>query len=48
MDNPGWLQEYPDKEGYLRQKVLINFKQKFEFEIKDSRAGYLINVNDNC
>jgi hypothetical protein len=45
-DNPAWLQKYADKEGYLRQKVLINFYQKFEFEVKDPKSAYSLNVGD--
>jgi len=38
--NPEWLQRYKDKNGYLRQKVVINIFEKFEFKILDKTAGY--------
>jgi hypothetical protein len=44
--NPPWLQEHSDKEGYLRQKVLINVFQKFDFKIEKTEAAHVINVTD--
>jgi hypothetical protein len=44
-ENPVWLQTYDDKEGYLRQRVVVNLYQKFKFEIKDSKKAFCINVN---
>lgn len=45
-DNPAWLQEHEDKEGYLRQKALINLYQKFEFKVTEPRSAFCLNVND--
>ncbi|MEK9207211.1 MAG: hypothetical protein AAB922_01935 [Patescibacteria group bacterium] len=45
-DNPEWLREYSDKDGYLRRRVLINLSEKFEFEIGNSQTSSVINVND--
>ncbi|KKR15462.1 MAG: hypothetical protein UT42_C0001G0019 [Candidatus Falkowbacteria bacterium GW2011_GWA2_39_24] len=45
-DNPFWLQEHEDGEGYLKQKALINLYQKFEFEIKNPKSAYSLNVGD--
>lgn len=44
--NPDWLQTHEDKEGYLRQKVLINAVEKFEFKIKDKNAGRKISIQN--
>jgi hypothetical protein len=43
-ENSTWLQEYSDKEGYLRQKVNIRIYQKFRFLITDQSKGLLISV----
>ena len=43
-ETPQWLQQYQDKEGYLRKRVLVNFFQRLEFEIKDPSAGYCLNI----
>lgn len=45
-EKPAWLEDHNDKEGYLRQKTLINIYQKFEFEIDKPELGYCINVAD--
>lgn len=42
-ENPEWLEQHEDKEGFLRQKVLINIEQKFKFEISNPDAGYCLN-----
>ncbi|MBK7207263.1 MAG: hypothetical protein IPH91_03135 [Elusimicrobia bacterium] len=48
-ENPSWLQEhFDDKEGFLRQNVLINIRQKIAFEITDPSAGTSISVSDNA
>ncbi len=39
-ENPVWLHKYEDKDGYLRQKALINIYEKFEMEIIDPKEGY--------
>lgn len=46
-DNPTWLQEHENKEGYLRQKALINLYQKFEFKIIEPKSAFCINVSDS-
>ena len=46
-NNPTWLQEYSDKEGFLKQKVLIDLYQKFELEIKEPKSAFCISVIDN-
>jgi hypothetical protein len=43
-DKPTWLEKEVDKEGYLRQKVLINLYEKFEFKVKESKAAQCISV----
>ena len=45
-EKPAWLEEHPDKEGYLQQKALINLYQKFEFEIIEPESAHCINVAD--
>lgn len=45
-DNPAWLQEHQDKEGYLRQKALINLYQKFEFKVLEPKSAVCINVSN--
>jgi len=45
-NNPAWLKEHEDNEGYLRQKALINLYQKFEFKIIEPKSAFCINVND--
>lgn len=45
-DNPAWLQEHADKEGYLRQKALINLYQKFEFKVVEPKSAFRLNVSD--
>ena len=44
-ENTAWLQEYPDKEGYLRQKVTIRIYEKFRFLITDESKGIIISVS---
>jgi hypothetical protein len=44
-ENSAWLQEYSDKEGYLRQKVNVRVYQKFRFLIKDVQKGFLLSVS---
>jgi hypothetical protein len=43
-EKPAWLDEYADKDAYLRGKVLINVYQKFRFEIKNKKAGAYLSV----
>ena len=45
-ENPAWLNEHADKEGYLRQHVVINIYEKFKIEIEDSTAGTTFTVGD--
>ena len=45
-DSPAWLQEHEDKEGYLRQKALINLYQKFEFKVLEPKLAFCMNVSD--
>ena len=45
-ENPAWLQKYDDKDGYLRQHVIIKLYQKFKFEIKNPALGYCFDVID--
>lgn len=44
-ENSTWLQEYPDKEGYLRQRVNVRVYQKFRFMITDESKGLVISVS---
>jgi hypothetical protein len=45
-EKPAWLEDRTDKDGYLRQKALINLYQKFEFKILDPKVAYCITVSD--
>lgn len=45
-DNPSWLQEYSDKESYLRRQVLVNIYERFDFTIKDQAYAKILNVTD--
>lgn len=38
-ENPPWLQQYTDKEFYLKQKVIVHVKEKYEIKIKDKDAA---------
>ncbi len=42
---PDWLNEYKDKEGYLRQKVVIEVYQKSKFEITDPNAAICFSIS---
>ena len=42
--NPEWLQKYEDKEGYLKQKVIIKMYEKFDFKIKNKSAGIKLKI----
>lgn len=44
-EDSAWLQEYADKEGYLRQKVSIRIYQKFKFLITNKSKGLVISVS---
>lgn len=44
-ENSKWLQEQGDKDGYLRQRVIVKLYEKFRFIIKDQTKGLLITVN---
>lgn len=44
-ENSAWLQEYVDKEGYLRQKVNVRVYQKFRFLITDESKGVVVSVS---
>ena len=43
-EDAAWLQEYPDKDGYLRQKVSVRIYEKFRFLITDQSKGVVIVV----
>jgi hypothetical protein len=43
-EKPIWLEKYPDKEGYLQQKVLINIYQKFKFTVKNSGKAFCFSI----
>lgn len=45
-EKPAWLKDQTDKEGYLKQKVLINIYQKLEFEIVDDGFACCISITD--
>ncbi|KKT62663.1 MAG: hypothetical protein UW55_C0010G0012 [Candidatus Giovannonibacteria bacterium GW2011_GWA2_44_26] len=44
IQNPEWLQKYEDKEGYLKQKVIIKMYEKFDFKIKNKSAGLKLKI----
>lgn len=44
--NSTWLQEQKNAENYLRQRVLINIFEKFEFNILNKDAGCRFNITD--
>ncbi|MDD3002492.1 MAG: hypothetical protein PHS06_01320 [Candidatus Shapirobacteria bacterium] len=39
IKNPVWLQKYTDKDLYLKQKVIVNVKERFELNIKNKEAS---------
>jgi hypothetical protein len=43
--NPSWLQKYTDKESYLKQKVIVHVKEKFDLNIKNKEASIKIIIN---
>jgi hypothetical protein len=43
-ENPAWLAEKPDKEGYLRGRVVIKIFEKFKVTIDDRTAGICLTV----
>ncbi len=45
-DNPSWLQDESDKEGYLRQMVNIKIYEKFRFLMKDQPLGTIVSVTN--
>ncbi len=44
--DPAWLREYADKEGYLRRRVLINIYEKVQFVFKNKAAAIKLFVSD--
>ena len=44
--NPDWLQEQASPEDHLRQKVLINIFEKFEFNVLNKNAGCRFIITD--
>lgn len=45
-ENPDWLNEQADKEGYLKQHVIVNVFEKFQIEIIDSKEGIAFSVGE--
>ncbi len=45
-ENPEWLNEHADKDGYLRQHVVVKVYEKFKVEIKEQKAGIALFVTD--
>lgn len=43
-ENPAWLNAHVDKEGYLRQHVVVKVYEKFKIEIKNPKAGICFTV----
>lgn len=46
QQNPDWLREHANPEDHLRQKVLINIFEKFEFNILNKEAGCRFIITD--
>ena len=46
QQNPRWLQEQTNPEDHLRQKVLINIFEKFEFNVLNKKAGCRFIITD--
>jgi len=44
-DKPSWLEKYENKAEYLKQKVIVHVKEKFELVIKDQDASVRITIN---
>jgi hypothetical protein len=40
--DPGWLKSVSDKDGYLRERVVVRVLERFEIEIADPAAGVLL------
>lgn len=43
-EDPAWLAEKSDKEGYLKSRVVIKVYEKFKVEIDDAAAGICLTV----
>ena len=46
QQNPEWLREQASPEDHLRQKVLINIFEKFEFNVLNKNAGCRFIITD--
>jgi len=46
-DNPSWLQNETNKEDYLKQKVIVHVKEKFEVKIMDKKASIKITIKQD-
>ncbi len=44
--NPPWLQETIDKDGYLRQRVLLNLYEKLEFKVDNKKSAFKLFISD--
>lgn len=44
---PPWLQEYADKEGYLRARVVVEVYERFRFRIDDASQGICLTVTES-
>ncbi|MBP9759258.1 hypothetical protein KBD45_06185 [Candidatus Dojkabacteria bacterium] len=44
-DNPSWLQNETNKDDYLKQKVIVHVKEKFEIKVLDKRASIKITID---
>jgi len=45
-ENPAWLKEQSDPEGFLRQKVVVKIFQRLKLEIKNKSAAHCFSVSD--
>ena len=45
--NPEWLQKISEKEIFLRQRVIIQVFERFEYSIKNKDVGISISYKDN-
>ena len=45
-DNPEWLRDKPEKERYLRGRVVVRIYERFEMEVIEAQAGIAIEVTD--
>lgn len=43
-EDPTWLQEHADKEGYLRQRVVVHIFERFKIDARNRNAGKCFHI----